>query len=141
MNGDLRYVPFGALILRVQLRAEMTHNFTKSPLTTERACRVPRSQLLRETTGPTLQSSKTSGGLTTSWDDPKTARATVSPTFHTHTGERLLNSRSASSQEPGRSLRLTFGYLTYIPVGMLAGRNGPKRKATRLRDSERTRER
>jgi hypothetical protein len=32
-----------------------------------------------DTTGPTLQSSKTSGGPTKSWDDPKTARATVSP--------------------------------------------------------------
>src|SRR5205807_6655839 len=31
--------------------------------------------------------------------------------------------------------------LTYILVGMLAARKSPKRRATRLRDSERTRER
>ena len=52
---------------------------------TEEAFGVPRSQPLRDTTGAAFQSSKTSGGLTTSWVDPKTARATVSPTFHTPT--------------------------------------------------------
>src|SRR5713226_9627314 len=85
MTGDLRQVPLGALTVSVQLRAELAHNFTNScSVTTEEACGVPRSQRLRDTTGPTFQSSKTSGGRTASWDDPKTARATVSPTFHTH---------------------------------------------------------
>src|SRR5229473_3485882 len=84
MTGDLRQVPLGALTVSVQLRAELAHNFTNSCcVTTEEACGVPRSQRLRDTTGPTFQSSKTSGGLTASWGDPKTARATVSPTFHT----------------------------------------------------------
>src|ERR1700704_4308104 len=77
-------------------------------LTTEEARGVPRPRRLRETTGPTFQSSKTSGGLTTTWDDPKTTRATVSPAFHTYTGERLRNSRTPGSQESGRSFRLTF---------------------------------
>lgn len=53
---------------------------------------VPHSPRLRDTTGQTFQISKQSGGLTTSWDQPKTARATVSPTFHIQTGERLRNS-------------------------------------------------
>ena len=90
MTGDLRQVPLGARTVSVQLRAELAHNFTNSCLvTTEGACGVPRSERLRDTTGTTFQSSKTSGGLTTSWDDSKTARAIVSPIFHTHTGERL----------------------------------------------------
>src|SRR5713226_7776290 len=84
MTGDLRQVPLGALTVSVQLRSELAHNLTNScSVTTEEACGVPRSQRLRDTTGPTFQSSKTSGGLTASWDDPKTARATVSPAFHT----------------------------------------------------------
>ena len=53
-------------------------------MTTEEACGVPRSQRLRDTTGPPFQSWKTSGGLTKPWDDRTTARTTVSPTFHTH---------------------------------------------------------
>jgi len=36
---------------------------------------------------------------------------------------------------------LTFGYLTYRLVGMLAARKNPTSRAPRLRDSERTRER
>jgi hypothetical protein len=77
-------------------------------VTSEEACGVPRSQELRDTTGPIFQISKQSGRLTTSWDDPKTTRVTVSPTFHTHTGERLRNSRTPSSQEPGRSIVIDF---------------------------------
>src|SRR6266436_1154782 len=84
MTGDLRQVLLGALTVSVQLRAELAHNFTNSCwVRTEGACGVPCPQRLRDTTGPTLQSSKTSGGLTTSWDDPKTATASISPTFHT----------------------------------------------------------
>ena len=60
---------------------------------------------LRDTTGPAFQSSRRSGGLTISWDEPKTTRATVSPTFHTNTGARLRNSR-ASSQ--GQVFQLVF---------------------------------
>jgi len=47
------------------------------------AGRIPASQRLRDTTAPTPQPSKTSGGLTKSQDDCKTDRAAVSPTFHT----------------------------------------------------------
>ena len=83
MAGDLRPVPLGGLTVRVQLRAELAHNFTNSCwVRTEGAGGAPRSQRLRDTTGPTLQSSKTNGGLTKSWDDPKPARATISPNFH-----------------------------------------------------------
>jgi TetR/AcrR family transcriptional repressor of nem operon len=107
---------------------------------TKGACGVPRSQRLRETTGPTLQSSKTKGGLTTSLGDPKTARATVSPTFHT-TGERLRDSGTSAAKSQAAQLRLTFRRLIYRLVCMLAARKSPERRATRLRDSERTRER
>src|SRR6202051_1752270 len=49
---------------------------------------------------------------------------------------------NVSSQKSGRSIVIDFSDdLTYILVGMLAARTGPKRRATRLRDSERTRER
>ena len=41
---------------------------------------------------------KQSGGLTTSWDDPKTARAAVSPTFHTDTGETATKFENAGSR-------------------------------------------
>src|SRR5258708_7276345 len=109
MTGDLRTAHLGARTISVQLRAELAHNFTNScRVRTEGACGVPRSRRLRDTTGPTLQSSKTSGGLTTSWDDPQTTSATVSPTSHTQTGERLRNSRTPSSQESGRSFPLTL---------------------------------
>jgi hypothetical protein len=56
---------------------------------------------LRDTTGPAFQISKKSGRRTTSWDGPNAARATVSPSFHTLTGERLQNSRTLSSWESG----------------------------------------
>src|ERR1700733_1046698 len=85
MTGDLRRTPLGALTVSVQLKADLAHNFTNScRVRTEGACGVPRSQRLRETTGPTFQSAKRSDGLTKPWDDPTTARATVSLTFHTH---------------------------------------------------------
>jgi hypothetical protein len=74
---------------------------------TEGACGVPRSQQLRETTGLTLQSSKTNGGLTTSLGDPKTVRATLSPTFHTHWRE-VMKFENVSSQESGRSIVIDF---------------------------------
>ena len=49
---------------------------------------------------------------------------------------------NAGSQKSGPSIVIDFlGVLTYILVGMLAPRKSPKRRATRLRDSERTRER
>src|SRR6202051_2676750 len=49
---------------------------------------------------------------------------------------------NVSSQKSGRSIVIDFSDdLTYILVGMLAARKSPKRRATRLRDSERTRER
>jgi TetR/AcrR family transcriptional repressor of nem operon len=103
----------------------------------EGACGVPRSQRLRDITGQTFQISNQRGGLTTSRDDRTTARATSPPTFHTHTGGRLRNSRTSSSQEPiAIDFDLTFKWLTYILAGMLM-----KRRATRLRDPERTRER
>jgi hypothetical protein len=71
-RDDWRF-PLGALTVSVQLRAESAHIFTNSCcVRTEGACGVPLSQRLRETTGPTFQSSKSSGGLTTSWDDAKT---------------------------------------------------------------------
>jgi hypothetical protein len=70
MTGDLRQVPVGALTVSVQLTAELAHNFTNSCwVKVHVVFHVPKR--LRETTGPTFQSSKTSGGLTTSWDDPK----------------------------------------------------------------------
>jgi hypothetical protein len=53
----------------------------------EEACGVPRSSRLRDTTEPTFQISMQRDKLTIFWDDPKTARAAVSPTFHTNTGE------------------------------------------------------
>lgn len=46
-----------------------------------------------DTTGPTFQTTRTSGGLTVSWGDPKTTRATVSPTFHTTLAIGYENSR------------------------------------------------
>ena len=47
-----------------------------------------------------------------------------------------------SSQKSGRSIVIDFSDdLTYILVGMLAARKSPKRRATMLRDPERTRER
>ena len=65
---------------------------------TEGASGVPCSPRLRETTGPTLQSSQTSGGPTEFWDDPKTAGAAVSPTFHTHWPE---DTKFDSTGQPG----------------------------------------
>jgi hypothetical protein len=50
---------------------------------------------------------KTSGRLTKSWDDPKTARATVSPTFHTHRRE-VMKFENVSSQKSGRSIVIDF---------------------------------
>jgi hypothetical protein len=60
-----------------------------------------------ETTGPTLQSSKTSSGLTKFWDDSKTARATVSPTFHTHWRD-VMKFENVGSQKLGRSIVIDF---------------------------------
>jgi hypothetical protein len=98
---ELRQVPLGALTVRVQLRAELAHNYTNScGVRAERAGGVPHSQRLRDTTGPTLQSSKTSGGLTKPWDDPKTAKATISPTFHTRRRE-IMKCENVSSQKSG----------------------------------------
>ena len=77
-------------------------------MTIEGACGVPRSQRLRETTRPTLQRSKTSGGLTTSGDDRKTTRAAVSPTFHTYWLEATEFEKSAAISQD-RLLRMTFG--------------------------------
>ncbi len=71
------------------------------------ACGVPRSQRFRETTGRTFQSLKTSGGLTKSWNDPKTARATVSPAFHTHWRE-VTKFENVTSQQSGRSIVINF---------------------------------
>jgi TetR/AcrR family transcriptional repressor of nem operon len=49
---------------------------------------------------------------------------------------------NVGSQESGRSIVIDFSDdLTYILVGMLAARKSPKRRATGLRDSKRTRER
>src|ERR1700692_137352 len=49
---------------------------------------------------------------------------------------------NVSSQKSGRSIVIDFSDdLTYILVGMLAARKSPKRRATGLRDSKRTRER
>ena len=102
MPGDLRQVPRVALTPAVQLRAELAHNFTDSNLvTTEEARGVQHSQRLRDRTRAGLQSFKTSGGRTTSLGDPKTARATSSPNFHTRTGEKLRNSRAPTGQELG----------------------------------------
>ena len=83
----------------------------QATLRTEGACGAPRSQRLRDTTGPTLQSSKTSSGLTKSWDDPKTAGATVSPTFHTYWRE-VMKFENVSSQKSGRSIVIDFQMVT-----------------------------
>jgi TetR/AcrR family transcriptional repressor of nem operon len=57
-------------------------------------------------------------------------------------GKRLRNSRKISSQQAGPSIAIDFRInLTYILVGMSAARQSPKPRATKLRDSERTRER
>ena len=99
MPGDFRQVPRVALTLTVQLRAELPHNFTDSCwVTTEGARGVQHPQRLRDTTRAGLQCSKTSGGRTTSLDDPKTARAVSSTTFHISTGERLRNSRGQGAK-------------------------------------------
>src|ERR1700686_1000345 len=90
----------GAQTVSVQLKAELAHNPTNSwPVRTEGACGVPPSQRLPETTGPTLQSSKTSGGLTESWDDPTTAKAPVSPTFHTNWRENTQFENVSSQKQ------------------------------------------
>src|SRR5215467_11864099 len=65
-------------------------------------------------------------------------RATVSPTFHTQTAERLQNSRTPSSQDSGFSIDLrSFKWLTYLTIGMLAAHE----KKRRTHDPDRTRER
>jgi hypothetical protein len=113
--GELRQVPLGAPTVGVQLRAEWARNFPNScRVRTEGACGVPPSQRLRETTGPTFQRSKTSGGLTTSGDDPKTTRATVSPTFHKH-WRKVMKFGNVSGQKSGHSIAidLQMTYHTY----------------------------
>jgi TetR/AcrR family transcriptional repressor of nem operon len=101
---------------------------------------VPGLQRLGETADPTLQSSKSSGGLTESCDDPKAARATVPPTSHAHWRE-VMKLEEGSSQESGAQLGLPFRLFNIDTVGMSGARKSPKRRATRRRDSERTRER
>ena len=49
---------------------------------------------------------KTSGGLTTSGDDPETATATISPPFHTQ--EEEVTQFESSSQQPGHSIVIDF---------------------------------
>ena len=69
-------------------------------MTTEEAGGVPRSRRLRDATGAVFQRLKTSGGLTISWGDPQTTRATGSPTFHTQTarGYEIREHGPAKSQ-------------------------------------------
>jgi hypothetical protein len=127
MTGDLRQVPLGALTVSVQLRAEVAHNFTNScRVRTEGACGVPPSQRLRETTGPTLRSSKTSDGLTKPWDDPKTARATVSPTSHTY-WRQVMKFENVSSQESDRSIAIDF-QMSNIHTGLYVDGSGEEAK-------------
>src|SRR6185437_1955608 len=67
-----------------QFGAELAHNSTDPcQVTTKEAGGVPPSGRLRDTTGSIAQSSRTGGGLTISWGEPQTTRATVSPTSHT----------------------------------------------------------
>jgi hypothetical protein len=54
-----------------------------------------------------FKSSKTSGGLTISWDDAQTAGATVSPTFHTYRPEDTQFEK-VSGQKSGRSIGIDF---------------------------------
>ena len=120
MTGDLRQVPLGARKVRAQLRAELAHKFTKfCRARTEGARGVPRSQRLRETTDPTLQSSKTSGGLTASWDGFKMARATFSPTFHTRRRE-VTKFENVSSPKSRHSMVIDFQMVT-IHTGRYGG--------------------
>src|SRR5215813_14625539 len=84
MTGNLRYVPLGPLTVNVQFRA--------------RACGVPPAEQLRDTTGQTFRIAQQSDGLTTSWGDLETTERAFSPTFHTHTGERLRNSRTRATR-------------------------------------------
>src|ERR1700722_4804388 len=56
------------------------------------------------------QSSKRSGGLTISWGDPQTTRATVSPTSHTNWRE-VMKFENTEYQESDRSFRLIFKWL------------------------------
>jgi hypothetical protein len=73
----------------------------------EEACGVPAAEQLRETTGQTFRTGEQkSDGLTTFWDDPKTARETISPTFHTHTGEKFMQFEDA---EQPRVRLINFG--------------------------------
>jgi len=51
MTGDLCQVPLGALTVSGQLRAELAYNFTNPWwVTTKKACGVPPSLRLRDTT-------------------------------------------------------------------------------------------
>src|SRR5271168_4242978 len=87
MTGDLHHVPFGALPVRLQLRAELAHNFTNSSrVITEGACAVPPSRRLRETTDETHRTTQHRDGLTLSWDDPETAECHFLR-FLIHTGD------------------------------------------------------
>jgi len=92
---------------------------------------------LRDTTGPTFQTSKTSGGLTGSSNHPRMAGAAVSPAFRIHTGETLRNLGTSAAKSHAARLGIDFHEITYILVGMLSGRD----KKRRLRDAARTRDR
>jgi len=74
---------------------------------------------ITETTGPTLQSSKPSGGLPKSRDDPKTAGPTVSPTFHRHWRE-VMKFENISSQKSGCSIAIDFRIIN-IQTGWYVG--------------------
>ena len=78
------------------------------------ACGAPLSQRLRDTTGQTSQIAKQSGGLTIFWGDPKTAKAIVSPTFHTHSGKDY----EILDRQPADIILIDFqmGVHTYLSV-------------------------
>jgi hypothetical protein len=57
---------------------------------------------------PIFQSTKTSGGLTKCWDDPKTARATAYPTFHTWGREDTKFEKGQPPKNQAAPLGLTF---------------------------------
>jgi len=81
---------------------------------------------------PNASKCENDGGLTTSWDDHKTATATILQLFIPR--QEVTQFEKVQQPTGGHSIVIDFSELTYILVGMLAARKNPTRRATKLRE-------
>jgi len=107
-------------------------------VTTAEACGAPHFQRLRDTTSPTFQISRQSGGLTIFWDDPKTAGRLFLQLFILIWREVTKFENNEQPRPHSDQFQIDFQIVSaYRLVCMLAAYE----RKRRLRDPERTRER